>query len=415
VRPIYYGWYVVAMAMAVFTLLIGMSFAAFGLFVVPVSNEFGLSRADMNSALILLNLGMAVVAPIIGRMLDRFPMRRIMVASGLILGASLVTLGLSRSLWLSAFVMALPLAIALHGAGFLTMTVLVARWFEVQRGRAMALAAVGMSLGGVLGPLLLGLIIEAQGWRLALVLCGCLAGAVLLLLGLIVRDRPGLGEVEPGKPDTTGGAPQATARTNPAKVGELLCAPQFWTIALASALAFGVSQGILISLVPLAMGDGVSLVQATGLVSASAAAAAAGKLILAMVADRVDRVALLSSIFVLIALVNGALFASEAYLALLAAAISLGLSSGAMTPAFQALLADRFGPASFGTVQGLMMPPTAVLSAISVRFAGEVFDRTGGYDLMFLTFIGTMLAAAALMFATRFFRPPQASVVGAKA
>jgi MFS family permease len=407
VRRIYYGWYVVAMATLVFTVLIGIGFSAFGLFVVPVSKEFGLSRADMNSALILLNLGMALVAPGIGRLLDRFPARWTMIASTLILGASLVTLGLSRSLWLNAFIMALPFAIGLHGAGFLTMTVLIARWFQAQRGRAMALAAMGLSLGGVLGPPVIGLLIAAEGWRTTLVLCGFAAAALLLVLSLMVRERPGPGDLEDAKAVAAGEARPPDAVGKPAKMSQLLRAPQFWTIGLSVALAFAVLQAILISLAPLALGAGFTMVKVTSLVSATAGGAMLGKLLLAVVADRVNRVALITVIFLLVALLNGALFASEAYVALLVSATGLGLASGALTPAFQALLADRFGVASFGTVQGLMAPLAAIISAAAVRFAGEVFDRTGGYDLMFLAFIGTMLAGAALMFATRFFREPQ--------
>jgi MFS family permease len=412
VRRIYYGWCVVAMAMLVFMLLIGTSFSAFGMYVLPVSKEFGLSRADMNTALILLNLGMAVVAPVIGRMLDRFPLKRIMLVSGLILGASLITLGLSRSLWLSAFVVALPLATGLNGAGFLTMTVLIARWFQAQRGRALALAAVGMSLGGMLGPVVAGLLIQAEGWRFALILCGAVASAMLLVLSLVVRDRPRPGETDRQAAAPAGGTHLAARPGAPAKMGELLRAPQLWTIGLGSALAFSVTTAVLISLAPLAMGEGFSTVQVTSLLSASAGAAMGGKLVLAVVADRVDRVALMTGICVVVALANAALFASEGYAALLASAIGLGLAVGALTPAMQTLVAERFGEASFGTVQGLMAPIIAITGAAAVRFAGEVFDRTDGYDLMFTAFIGVSLAAAAMLFATRFFQQAQTPAIG---
>jgi len=407
VRRIYYGWYVVAMSALVFMLLIGSTFSAFGLFVVPVSKELGLSRAEMNSSIILLNIGNALVAPFVGRMLDRFPVRRIMIGAALILCAGLVTLGLSRSLWLSAFMMAVPLAIGLQGAGTLTMTVLIARWFQAQRGRAMALAVIGMSLGGVLVTPLVGLLIEAQGWRLTLIISGCVISAMLLLLSLIVRDRPGPADAEGGKPAKTAEAPRPVAPGAPAKMGELLRAPQFWTIALGSSLAFAVSQGVLVSLAPLALDSGLTIVQATTLISASGVGAMAGKLLLAIVADRVDRVALYTVLLAMIAIVNAALLVNQTYVALLGCSVILGLLSGVLTPIFFALLADRFGSASFGTVRGLMAPIGAVMGAVAVRFAGEVYDRTGGYDVMFSTFIGVQLLAAALMFSTRFFgRPP---------
>jgi MFS family permease len=402
VRRIYYGWFVVAMSVLVLMLLVGTSFTAFGLFVVPVSKELGLSRADMNSALILLNIGNAAVGPFIGRMLDRFPVKRVMLVGALCFGGSLITLGLSRSLGLSAFIFALPLAIGLTGGGTLTMTVLIARWFQAQRGRAMALMAIGMSLGGVLVTPAVGYLIHAEGWRMALIISGCVVAALLLLTTLIVRDRPGPNDVERGRVVQPTPAGQAAVLGQPEKIGALLRMPHFWTIALGSALALGVSQGVSITLAPLALGAGLTMIKATGLISAAGGGAMAGKLLLAVVADRVDRIALLSGLFVLVALINIALLLSESYIPLLISAGLLGITTGALTPLFYALLADRFGTASFGTVRGLMMPIVAVVGAVSVRFAGEVYDRTESYDLMFYTFIVAQLIAAIFMIATRF-------------
>jgi MFS family permease len=127
----------------------------------------------------------------------------------------------------------------------------------------------------------------------------------------------------------------------------------------------------------------------------------AGKLLLAVVADRIDRVSLLIAIFLVIAALNVALVASASYIPLVVSAAILGLVLGALTPVFYALLADQFGVASFGTVRGLAAPIVAIASAIAVRFAGEVFDRTGNYDVMFYAFIAIQLIAAAFMLATR--------------
>src|SRR5207245_8286007 len=110
-KRVYLGWYVVAVPMLIYMLGVGVTFNAFGLFVLPVSAEFKLSHADMNTALIFLNIGNAVVAPFFGRLLDRFPAKRIMVACALLFGLCFATLGLSRSLWLAA-VLGVPLAAA---------------------------------------------------------------------------------------------------------------------------------------------------------------------------------------------------------------------------------------------------------------------------------------------------------------
>lgn len=395
----YYGWYVVAVGMAVLTLVVGATIHAFGLFVLPVSRDFGLSRAEINTGVILLNFGMAVVSPIIGRILDRRSARMVTVVSALFFAASLMMLGLSHDLRLSAFVMAVPLAIAVVGSGTLTSTTLVARWFAVQRGRAMALAAIGISLGPLLVIPLISVMIGGFGWRQTLIALGLGIGALLLVLSTFLRERPRVDEVEPGAaaspmPSEPKGAQAALG------VKQLLGMPEFWTLALGAAFAFGIQQATLVSLVPFAQGHGYSVTQGATLFSMFGGMAILGKLLLAWVGDRFDRLWLLTALFALLAATNGALMLAQGYAAILACSALLGLASGATTPGFLALIADRFGPASFGTVSGSASFVSTVITAACIRYGGEVFDRTGSYRLMFLSFLVLGIAAALLMLAT---------------
>src|SRR5262249_41406551 len=118
-RRIYYGWYVVAVAMLAYLLVIGIINGAFGVFVVPVSRDLGLTRADMNSALILLNLGAACVAPLVGRALDRLPLKAVLASAVACFGLALAGLGLSKSLLLDVVLLTLPLAIGYTGCAAL--------------------------------------------------------------------------------------------------------------------------------------------------------------------------------------------------------------------------------------------------------------------------------------------------------
>lgn len=401
-RQVYFGWWIVCIAVAAYMLAVGSTFAAFGLYVLPVSAEFNLSRAEINTALILLNLGNAVLAPIIGRSLDRVPVKRVMLAAAVLMGLSFLILSLSRSVWLSAAVLAVALPAAYLGASSLTMTVLIARWFTARRGRAMALAGVGLSLGNVTVTPLVGMLIESRGWREALLISGGGVALLLFVLALLVRERPDASEagVE-AVPGLQAAAPTAHA-TRPAPLATFLRSPRFWSLSLGAALAFAVSQAVAISFVPLGLEGGLSMIQATTLISVMGGAAIIGALLLAVVADRVDRVVLLSLLFLSGAAINAALLLDHSYPLLAICAGLLGLTLGGAAPAFYALLADKFGAASFGTVRGLSLPVIAVVGMLAVRGAGEVFDRTGGYDLMFAAFIVAQVVAAALIYVTRF-------------
>ena len=408
---IYYGWTLVAVSVVVFTLLLGSTYHAFGVFVLPVSNDLGLTRAQTNTALILFSVGNAVWAPIVGQMLDRLPIRRTMLGCALMMGASLVALGRSHSVWLSAVLIGAPLAFASQGAGVLTATTLVARWFTVHRGRAMAISLTGMSFGGILVTPLVAVVVERIGWRDALVWVGCAVGLVLAALVPIARERPGPDDVETRATegaDLESPAAEAASEARPLPAIALLRTGSFWTLGISSALTLGGAQALMVTLVPLAQSSGIAATQAASLISVLSAAGLFGTLLLAWIADRVDRMMLLGSVFVLVALVNGLLFVSHGYPLYATCAVLLGLTTGVVSPAFYALLADRFGANSFGTVNGLMMPILTLVGALCVRYAGEVFDRTGGYGLLFLSLIASQLFAALLMFGTRMLTTPAA-------
>ena len=87
----------------------------------------------------------------------------------------------------------------------------------------------------------------------------------------------------------------------------------------------------------------------------------------------------------------------NSYRLLLFCAALQGLSAAAITPIFMALLADRLGPASFGTANGAAALIMSICGALTVRLGGEIFDRTGSYDAMFIAFIAISLAAAVLV------------------
>jgi predicted MFS family arabinose efflux permease len=294
-----------------------------------------------------------------------------------------------------------PLAIAAVVSGTVTSPTLVARWFTVHRGRAMAIAMIGVSLGPVIVVPLIGLLIGAIGWRRSLMVVGLFVGAVLLL-ALLVRERPGPGDVEVqgGSGAEAAGAADAGDGLPLLGIGQLLRLPQFWTISMSVALAFGILQVVIVSLVPYGQGLGLSLSQGASLMSMYGVSAIAGALLLAWLGDRFDRLLLLAALIALFALAGASLLLAGNYAALLVCTGAFGLTGGMITPAFLALLADRFGAASFGTANGTASFLSTIVSAGCIRAAGEMFDRTGSYRLTFLSMGAIGVIAALTMLAT---------------
>lgn len=403
-RKIYFGWYVVAATIVTYALVLGCTFASFGLYVLPVSEEFGLSRADINTGLIVLNLGNATLAPIIGRLLDNVSARKLMIVSSLLFAGSMTLISQSNSLWLDAGLIAVPVAAGVLGGGTISVSVLLARWFTVYRGRAMALAGLGISLGGIVVAPVIGQLIETQGWRFAILVTGGGAGLVMALLAFLMRDWPGPNDVEvPGQAADPVSEPKDA---EPSPVQEpapgalaILRMPLFWLLAIGIAFGGSVGQGLTVSLVPIALDAGLTTLQAAGLISATGISGLGAMLALAAWGDRIDRTLLLTLVLISCLVPCALLLVAKSYIALLLTALVLGFALGALAPIYIALMADRFGLAAFGTVRGLLVPVMSIMGAVSVRFIGEVFDRTGSYDLGLWTYlVFTALAAGMILF-----------------
>jgi nitrate/nitrite transporter NarK len=79
--------------------------------------------------------------------------------------------------------------------------------------------------------------------------------------------------------------------------------------------------------------------------------------------------------------------------------VLMGLAGGGSAPAQLALLADRFGAASFGVATGAASFLATLITAVFLRLGGELFDRTGNYRLMFAVFAGVCAFSVVLMLA----------------
>lgn len=411
-RPaLYHGWWIVIAGFICTLLTIGSTTYAFGLFVEPLSKEFGLTRADINSGFIFLLLGFAVWAPIVGRLLDRLPARVVMSAGAALFAGGFVLVALADSPLVMGLMILGPVSLGTVACGALAANTITSRWFQARRGRAMGLLAVSTSAGGFSMPPLIALLMENFGWRSALIVQGLMAaGLMLLVVWLFIRDRPSdLRLVVDG-----GEAGPVLQTEDPGTAdriwsfGGLLGSANFWLVACGAGILLAADQALLASMIPYGTDAGLSLQQASFLMSCLTFSAILGKLAIGALADRVDKrllfcaVAACNLIFLIVLLMG------PGYVVLLIACSIIGLAIGGTYPLWMTITADCFGARSFGTVMGSMNLVVMPFSIIAIRFIGEVFDRTGNYQLAFITFMGTAVVSTVLILAVRL--PGKASV-----
>jgi sugar phosphate permease len=396
----YFGWVVVIVGALIMMLTMGTTVGVFGLYVLPVGEEFGLSRAEVNSGFALMNLGGAVIAPLVGRASDTFTARRVMVAGALCYALASVTIGLSHNLWLSAAVIALVLPVTVGGMTSFGVMALVTRWFAAQRARALSLAAIGMSLGSIVMAPFVGWMLGSVGWRHMLVGQGVVIGLLFLVMIFFLRDRPGPNDIEPvpaGTPVAPPAAPQTTADTKPLSTREILSRPAFYVIALTMAFGMGTVQAMTISLIPMVQETGIGMAAAAGLISIMGVAGILGRLALAAVGDRVNKAIALSIALAAFAALVVLLPIPSGYLPVAALVAVIGFLGGAIMPLCLAILADIVGPYTFASANGLASLIIALVGAVTIRLSGDIFDATGGYHAVFALLGGAIALGSLLM------------------
>lgn len=389
------AWRVTLAAAALMALVAGGRQAS-GLFVSPLNGASGIGLANLSFALALGQLGIGLVQPLVGAIVDRAGAARVVAV-----GAALLALATALPAWwaMPAVVGASMVAGAVVGSAVGSNGLLIG---EV--GRAVPPARAGLAFGIVgagtsIGLLVLGpatqWAIAAQGWRWALLATAALSLVAWPLAVLLRRPR---------------GAPVPRPRQ---PVAEVLRDAGFWRIAA----SFGVC-GFHVCFIAVHM---PGVIERCGLPSTLAgpwvalfgAANLAGSVLMGLALKRGDPARLLAATYAVRAAGIGALLVLPATPALLVAfALVMGASFMATLPPTSQLVARAYGTARLGTLFGVVMLVHQLGGFAGIWLGGVLAEATGDDRALWCVALGLALLAVVLV---RPWRPtPAAAFAGAR-
>jgi MFS family permease len=282
----------------------------------------------------------------------------------------------------------------------LSVTVALVNWFNRHRAKALAVAQLGFSLGGVLVPITI-FAMETFGWRATAIASGIIILLVAWPVTRVMHHRPEeLGETRDGLPDVEfrtrsdaeGKVARPIDRSWEFTAREALRTSSFWWISLGHATSLLVVGAVMVHLVLHVHGSlGYSLGTAGLIVALVTFMQIIGQVGITIVGDRVNK-----QVTVVICMgVHAAglllLAYAENTAMVIGFAVLHGIAWGVRGPLMQALRADYFGTASFGTIMGWSSLVVMVGMSIGPIFAGWMADHTGSYTAGF-----AVLSAAAL-------------------
>jgi MFS family permease len=391
----FFGWYVVAGTFLSQMVVVGFFTYSVSLLMPLVREEFGVTMEQVMYSLMAGTFTGMILMPVAGVMFDRYSARWIMSIGALLLAAGLWTIANTSTVSQFIVVFGMTMATANSLAGSLATQTTISRWFTVSRGRALGVAAIGTSVGGIAIPAVMTAWIETSGWRGSLENLSLSVLFLLLpILILTIRGRPS----DIGLLLEASGADAGPSASMPElKLGDILRQPDYWYIGLTLGVLFSVFSAILANLTAYATGLGASAAQASSLIMTVAVTGLVGKLVFGFAADTLNlKVGLWISMgLVFIAFL---VLASEpAYPLMLVAAVLLGLATGGMLPVWGAMMANVFGLLSYGRAMGLMGPLITLLVLPGFAIVGRLYDATGGYQLCLYIFAGVVAVATLLL------------------
>jgi hypothetical protein len=357
-----------------------------------MQHELGWSKSELTGAFSLALATSALAAFPIGRWLDRHS-PRLLMAFGSLAGGLLV-LAWSRVHDLLFFYLVwvgigLAMACVLYEAAFTVVT----KWFRVRRRQALtAVTLMGGFASFVFSPLS-NRLIDAQGWRHALVtLAIILAAATVPLHGLFLRRAPE--HAESAGAALVPGDPPATLPERQVAAAAAVGSSAFWYLTAAFVLSSFAISAVAVHLIPYLLEGGRS---------AGFASLAAGLMGLMQVPGRVvfaGAARVLScryeapAVFLLQGIGLAVLAATTAAPGVVAAVCLFGMGNGMATLVRATAIADAYGSVFYGSIAGLAAACATGARAVAPVAAAGAYVVFNGYEpLLWLLVVGSILAA----------------------
>ncbi len=396
-NKLFYGWKIVGVSIiGLATGWAAIGIFSFGAFIKPLELEFGWQRGEISLALAVINLTGIAMAPILGFLVDKHGVRKILLPSSLMLGLLTASLFfLSSNLWHFYGIWFL-VAVLGCAATPLSYSKVIVKWFDRKRGIALGLGLAGVGFGAALMPPFAQALISAYGWRVAYFGLGALVVCIgVPMLFFFLRNSPEqMGLRSDGDPVTN------ETKTNTLLIGytvqETIRQKSFWLM-IGIFLCIGmVVTSIIVHLIPMLVERGFE---------PSKAAQGQAFLGLSLIFGRVFAGYLMDRFFaphVSIAFMIGpaigvAILASGVSGPIVFLAIILvGMAIGAEFDVMGYLTSRYSGLLSYGLIFGFLFSAFELGAAIGSVAMGYCHDITGEYTIILWIMSGLALFACFL-------------------
>lgn len=396
---VFHGWWIVAACLI--AALIGNALGLFGagVYLHTLIETKGWPIGQVSGAVTSFYVVSALLLIPVGSAINRFGPGPVVGLGAVAMAGGVAGIGQADELW-QVYSVFLVMGLGWACLSTTAVATTLAPWFERYQGRAVAVASLGASAGGMLGVPALLFGIERVGFGATTTLAAVASLVVLLPLTVFVLKR---------RPQDMGLFPDGEVAER--AVG-LLDVPQWTriealrTVALRSVIAtFGIGMmvqiGFLTHQVTL-ISPSLGATGTSATVAATAIAALLGRLVLTRFADRINERTTAAAVLALAAGALVMLALVPAPVTLIVGSVIFGLTVGNVTTLSPIIVRREFGAESFGAIFGIASSGIQLVTALGPGFYGLLHDVFGSYRLPLL--MGAtldVLAAVIVVFGRR--------------
>jgi sugar phosphate permease len=408
--PFFYGWTImVAGTIGMVMTSPGQTYAV-SIFIDPLIEGLGISRSLISGLYTIGTLVGSFALPFLGRSIDRYGPRRMVVIIALVFGLACMYMGTVQNALMLGFGFVAIRMFGQGGLGLVSQNV-INQWWVVRRGTIMGISGLVMSLVGLAAfPRLIHLLLAAYGWRTTYFLLGALVLAIMLPVGyFFFRDRPERFGMQPD--GGVVGANAATKVTTPEEnwtLDEVVRTPIFWVFSLSLSSLGMLSTGLFFHNVSIFADNGLDASVAAMIFLPIAITTALVNFGSGLLVDRIPVRVVLAGALVLQA---GALLMAQAIATVplaLAYGILVGASGGLQRTISSVVWATYFGRRYLGSITGVTSTIMIAGSALGPLPFGISRDLWGSYNPALV--ISALLPAGLAILCLFFARPRRVAI-----
>jgi MFS family permease len=397
IKKIFYGWWIVLGCFLISLYCGSIIFYELTAFIEPLVKEFDWSYTQVSFAASLRGMEMGIFAPMVGFLVDRFGSRKLIFCGVIVVGFGLILLSTTQSLamFYGAF-----LLLALGGGGVANMVTItvVANWFRKKLGLALGVMMSGFGASGFLVPLIVRLI-DAYGWRNALVILGLGIWVLGILLSLIIREKPEHYGYLPDGAVTVDATTDCIMQHDEVEIAfkEGLRKKSYWYLNISETLRLITLTAVVTHIMPYLGTVGMQRTMAGLVAGAVPVMSIIGRFSFGWLGDIFDKRYMMAAAISCVGLGMVAFNFMQATWAVFLFLLLFAPGYGGSMVLRGTILREYFGRKSLGKMLGITMGCTSIGGLIGPTLAGWVFDTLGSYHLVWVVFSGLMGLAMGLI------------------